>query len=315
MTARYDDRMGERGDLVDAISLQHLSRRFGSRMAVDDLTLQVHRGEVFGFLGPNGAGKTTTVRMMLGLLRPSGGTVATFGIPVTAGPRRVLPRVGAMIERPALYPYLSGRNNLAALADAIGGVPRTHLDDVIGLVGLGDRQHDRVSRYSLGMKQRLGIAMALLNEPGLLILDEPANGLDPAGVVEMRELLRQQAAKGVTVFITSHVLAEVERVCDRVAIIDRGRLLRVGAVSELTRAGDDFLVTVEQPEVVLALVRQQPWGREARIENGVLVVGSPDGQGSGLTRFLAGAGHPPESIERRQLQLEDVFFALTGSRR
>jgi ABC-2 type transport system ATP-binding protein len=192
---------------------------------------------VFGFVGPNGAGKTTTIRMLLGLVRPTSGRAEILGHDVSTSSARVLPRVGALIEAPALYPYLSGRDNLRCFGDAVGGVPGRHLDEVLELVGLRERQRDRVRSYSLGMRQRLAIAVALLHDPELLVLDEPANGLDPAGIVEIRRLLRRLAAAGRTVFVSSHVLAEVEESCDRIAIISRGRLVRVATVTELVGAG------------------------------------------------------------------------------
>ena len=186
-----------------------LTKSYGSRLAVDHLDLEVGRGEIFGFLGPNGAGKTTTIRMCLGLVRPSEGAVEILGQDLATHRREVLPRVGALIESPALYGYMSGRDNLLVFGDALGGVSAQRMDEVLELVGLSGRERDRVRSYSLGMKQRLGLAVAMLQEPELLVLDEPANGLDPAGVVEMRDLLRFLAGEGRSIFVSSHVLAEV----------------------------------------------------------------------------------------------------------
>src|ERR1700681_4937515 len=182
-----------------------LSKAYGARLAVDRLDLQVDRGELFGFLGPNGAGKTTTIRMALGLVAPTNGSVEILGFEVRHNRAKVLPRVGALVESPALYGYMSGRNNLRAIGDLLGGVGEERIDEVVEIVSLKGRDKDRVKTYSMGMKQRLGLAVALLNDPDLLILDEPANGLDPAGIVEMRDLLRGLAADGKTVFISSHV--------------------------------------------------------------------------------------------------------------
>ncbi|HXM57148.1 MAG TPA: ABC transporter ATP-binding protein, partial [Candidatus Dormibacteraeota bacterium] len=225
-----------------ALTTHRLSKTYGSRQAVCDLDLEVRHGEVFGFLGPNGAGKTTTIRMALGLIRPTAGSVELLGRDVRRHRAEVLPRVGALVETPALYGYLSGRDNLRAFAYMLGGVPGGRLDEVLDVVGLADRQRDRVRSYSLGMKQRLGVATALLNDPDLLILDEPANGLDPAGIVEMRDLLRRLAGEGKTVFISSHVLAEVQQICDRVAIVDRGRLVRLAPVAELVGGRGEFVL-------------------------------------------------------------------------
>jgi len=295
------------------LSTHRLSKSYGERPAVVDLDLEVHRGEVFGFLGPNGAGKTTTIRMALGLIRPTAGSVEILGHDVQTEGGRVLPRVGALVEAPALYLYLSGRDNLKVFAGVLGGVPGSRLDEVLELVGLAGRQRDRVRAYSLGMKQRLGVATALLNDPDLLVLDEPANGLDPAGIVEIRDLLRQLAAAGKTVFISSHVLAEAQLICDRVAIIDQGRLARVAPVAELVRGHGEFLVRLEDAEGALALVRTQPWGGVARLEDGVLVTPSPSGRGRELMQFLGAAGHWPDVVRERHQSLEEIFLSLTGS--
>jgi len=294
-----------------ALSTHALSKRFGSRPAVRDLDLEVRHGEVFGFLGPNGAGKTTTIRMALGLIRPTAGRVEVLGLDVREHRAEVLPRVGALVETPALYPYLSGRQNLRAFAYMLGGVPDARLDEVLELVGLVDRQHDRVRAYSMGMKQRLGVAIALLNDPELLILDEPANGLDPAGIVEMRDLLRQLASAGKAVFISSHVLAEVQQICDRVAIIDRGSLVREATVADLVASHGEFVLRLEDPAPALALLRTQPWGTAARLDDGALVAASPTGRGRDLVRFLARAGIWADAIEERQRNLEEVFLSLT----
>jgi ABC-2 type transport system ATP-binding protein len=295
-----------------ALTTHGLSKRYGSRPAVRDLDLEVRRGEVFGFLGPNGAGKTTTIRMALGLIRPTSGRVEVLGRDVQRHRAEVLPRVGALVETPALYPFLSGRDNLRAFAHLLGGVPAARLDEVLELVGLTGRQRDRVKTYSMGMRQRLGVAIALLNDPELLILDEPANGLDPAGIVEMRDLLRQLAAGGKTVFISSHVLAEVQQICDRVAIIDQGRLARVAPVAELVRGHGEFLVRLEDPAAALALVQAQPWGGSARLEEGALVTTAPNGRGRELMQFLAAGGHWPDVVRERQQNLEEIFLSLTG---
>jgi len=288
-----------------------LSKMYGSRQAVKDLNLEVRGGEVFGFLGPNGAGKTTTIRMALGLIRPTEGRVEILGSDVRTDGARVLPRVGAIVETPALYGYLSGRNNLKAFAHMLGGLPDSRLDEVLDLVGLAARQKDKVRSYSTGMKGRLALAVALLNDPELLILDEPANGLDPAGIVEMRDLLRGLAASGKTVFISSHVLAEVQQICDRVAIINLGELVRVAPVAELVAGEGEFVLTLDDPALALELVRRHAWGRSARIEDGALVARSPSGRGRDLVHFLAQAGVWADSVEGRQHSLEEIFLSLT----
>jgi len=207
-----------------------LTKRYGERAAVDDLALRVRRGEVYGFVGPNGAGKTTTLRMLLGLIRPTAGRIAVAGRP--PGDPAGIAKVGAMIETPAFYPFLSGRDNLEVMA-LHAGIPERRIGEVLAEVDLADRAGDRFSAYSLGMKQRLGVAAALLKDPELLILDEPTNGLDPAGMTEMRALIRGLGREDRTVILSSHLMAEVEQVCDRVGVIRRGRLITEGTVDTL----------------------------------------------------------------------------------
>ena len=288
-----------------------LSKRYGSRLAVDKLDLEVGRGELFGFLGPNGAGKTTTIRMALGLIAPTGGSAEVLGRDVRSHRAEVLPRVGALVESPALYGYMSGRDNLRAVGDVLGGVASRRVDEVLETVSLKGREHDKVKTYSMGMKQRLGLAIALLNDPDLLILDEPANGLDPAGIVEMRDLLRELASSGKTVFISSHVLSEVQQICTRVAIINHGRLIRVAPVAELLQAPGEFEVRVDAPAEVVAELRRQSWGTEARAEDGYVVTRAPGDRGRELIKFLVEAGHVPDAVSPRQRDLEDIFLSLT----
>ena len=294
------------------LELDGLSRAYGRRMVVDHVDLVLHRGEILGFLGPNGAGKTTTIRMALNLVRPSAGTVRVLGSDVWREPRRVLPRVGALVEAPALYPRLSGRDNVRAFAAAVGGARPAAIGELIELVGLGEREHDRVRTYSLGMKQRLGVAIALLNDPDLLVLDEPANGLDPLGIVEMRDLMSRLAAEGRAIFLCSHVLREVEAICTRVAIIDRGRIVHQGSVDDVLAGTGEFWLHVAEPGQVLALLQAQAWGRSARLWEGRLVTPSPTGRGRDLTAFLAAAGHPPDALDRFRHDLEDVFLRVTN---
>ncbi len=295
-----------------AIRAIALSKAYGKRLAVDHLDLQVDRGELFGFLGPNGAGKTTTIRMALGLIAPTNGSVEILGLEVRHNRSRVLPRVGALVESPALYGYLSGRNNLRAFGDLLGGVPKKRIDEVLDVVSLTGRDKDRVKTYSMGMKQRLGLAVALLNDPELLILDEPANGLDPAGIVEMRDLLRALAAEGKTVFISSHVLSEVQQICTRVAIINHGKLIRLAPVTELLDAPGEFEIKVDAPDALVVALRLQPWGQEARVEHGLVITRAPEGRGRELIAFLVQNGHQPDTVSERQRDLEDIFLSLTG---
>src|SRR5437870_10061771 len=276
MTAPGDAITNSRSSGEVVLRTRNLSKQYGKRLAVDNLNLEVHRGEIFGFLGPNGAGKTTTIRMALGLIAPTSGSVEILGKDVFAHRAQVLSRVGALVETPALYTYLSGRNNLRAVGSVLGGVPKARIDAVLDLIGLGIRQKDRVRTYSLGMKQRLGVAMALLQDPDMLILDEPANGLDPAGIVEMRDLMHRLAAEGKTVFISSHLLSEVQQICTRVAIINLGKLVTESTIEDLTKGHGEFAVTLEHAEMALALVQAQTWGASAHLDgNGALITPAP----------------------------------------
>src|SRR5207302_4004490 len=260
-----------------------------------------------------GAGKTTTIRMALGLIAPTNGSVEILGLDVRRHRSEVLPRVGALVESPALYGYLSGRDNLRVIGSQLGRVSEKRIDEVLEIVGLKGRDRDRVRTYSMGMKQRLGLGIALLNNPELLILDEPANGLDPAGVVEMRDLLRNLAGQGKTVFISSHVLSEVQQICGRVAIINLGELIKVATVEELITSHGEFTVVLDEANAALELIQRQDWGRTARLVEGAIVCASPTGKGRDLTRFLAAAGYWPDAIGERHQDLEDIFLSLTGA--
>jgi ABC-2 type transport system ATP-binding protein len=313
MTAPGDAATGSRSSGEVVLRTHNLSKQYGKRLAVDNLNLEVQRGEIFGFLGPNGAGKTTTIRMALGLIAPTSGSIEILGQDVFAQRAHVLPRIGSLVETPALYTYLSGRNNLRAVASVLGGVPKARLDAVLDLVGLGIRQNDRVRTYSLGMKQRLGVAIALLQDPDVLILDEPANGLDPAGIVEMRDLMHRLSAEGKTVFISSHLLTEVQQICTRVAIIHLGKLITESTVEELTKGHGEFAVTLEDAEEALALIQAQAWGKDARIDtNGALITSAPGGRGRELNLFLVNAGYAPDTIAQSTRDLEQVFLHLTN---
>jgi len=300
------------GDIV--LRTNNLTKQYGKRIAVKNLNLEVRRGEIMGFLGPNGAGKTTTIRMALGLIAPTTGSVEILGQEVATHGSRILPRVGALVETPALYLYMSGRNNLRAVASVLGGVPASRIDAVLDLVGLRARQKDRVRTYSLGMKQRLGVAIALLQDPDLLILDEPANGLDPAGIVEMRDLMHRLTAEDKTVFISSHLLTEVQQICTRVSIINLGELVKVSTIEDLISGHGEFVVTLERVQEALALVRAQRWGKDARLDAcGALVTTAPGNRGRDLNLFLVDAGFAPETIAQSTQDLEQVFLELTNS--
>lgn len=286
-----------------------LTKRFSAITAVDGLDLEVRAGEVHGFLGPNGAGKSTTVGMILGLIQPTAGRVELFGRERGAGDTRR--DVGAIIESPAFYPYLSGRDNLRALAMAAGGVPEQQLASLLERVGLRDRAGDKFKTYSLGMKQRLGIASTLLTDPALVILDEPANGLDPAGQREIRELIPHLAREGRAVLLASHLLAEVEQVCDRVTIIRRGRNVVTGTVQELLRRGSYLEVSVPDPNRAAGVIQTLPGIRGVRVAGDALHIDAGPEAGGPINRALAGAGLFASAIIPRVSTLEDVFLELT----
>src|SRR5437016_822135 len=251
--------------------------------------------------------------MALGLLAPANGSVEILGLDVRRHRSEVLPRVGAPVESPALYGYLSGRANLRVIGSQLGRVSEKRIDEVLDIVALKGRDRDRVRTYSMGMKQRLGLGIALLNDPELLILDEPANGLDPAGIVEMRDLLRGLAAAGKTVFISSHVLSEVQQICTRVAIINHGRIIRVAPVAALIEAHGQVELPVDSPSDLAAALRLQPWGAEARAEDGLVITSAPGGRGRELIRFLVQNGFEADAVSPRHKDLEDIFLSLTGT--
>jgi ABC-2 type transport system ATP-binding protein len=302
-----------------ALATQGLRKRYGSRIALDGLDLRVPTGVVYGFLGPNGAGKTTTMRILTGLIHPDEGSVELLGRPFGRGDRRRLFEVGALIESPAFYPFLSGRENLRALAATGAPTPATRIDELLTLVNLRDRAGDRVSGYSLGMKQRLGIAAALLSDPRLLLLDEPANGLDPAGIVGMRDTLRALAAAGKTVLVSSHILSEVQQLVDVVGIIARGQLVREGPIDTLLREEGAIRVRVGSAEVATAAPVLAAVAGDAAVtvesgpEGGWLSVRFDPGRAGELNRALAGAGIFASRLEAGTT-LEALFLELTGSR-
>jgi ABC-type multidrug transport system ATPase subunit len=299
--------MTEHTNLV--IEADDLGKRYGERIvAVDGLDLEVRRGEVYGFLGPNGAGKTTTLRMLLGLIRPTTGTALVLG--ATPGTPEGLGRLGALIETPTFYPYLSGRDNLRVLA-RYAGVPEKRIVTVLDEVDLAGRAGDRFRTYSLGMKQRLGIAAALLKDPELLILDEPTNGMDPAGMAEMRPFIRSLGQGDRTVLLSSHLMSEVEQVCDRVGVISRGRLVGEGTVDEL-RGRETLLLRAEpldEAERVLGSLRGID--QVARDDGGLRIAVEPAAAAT-INRALVEAGIAVSELRPERASLEKVFLELTN---
>jgi len=289
-----------------------LSRRFGSQLAVNQLDLTVPAGSVFAFLGPNGAGKTTTIRLLLGLLRPTAGEIELFGQSLADHRLTLLRRIGALVESPALYPHLTGEENLRH-ACLLKDVPRTDIWRVLGIVGLSDEGARLVKTYSLGMKQRLGLAQALLGRSELVILDEPTNGLDPAGIQEMRYLLRDMpAAHGVTVFLSSHMLSEVDQIASRVAIIARGQLQFQGTPDELRARRQSCLrIGLDRPAIAAQMLRQQGWNVGIE-EDGTLVLDDISlEKASAVNRLLVERGFAVHALQPRQPSLEDIFLEIT----
>ncbi|HVA88754.1 MAG TPA: ABC transporter ATP-binding protein, partial [Chloroflexota bacterium] len=272
-----------------AIETTELTKSYGKMIAVNHLNLLVERGEIFGFLGPNGAGKTTTMRMLLGLVRPSSGTARVLGMSIDSDLPAILTRTGALIENPTFYPYLSGRDNLRAFA-RLGGIGEASIPALLDLVDLTKAASRPFSTYSLGMKQRLAVGAALLHRPDLLILDEPANGLDPAGIVEMRDLMKRLKGEGHTVLISSHVLHEIEHICDRIAIMNRGKVVVQGRVSDLLGRGDALEVRVNSLDEAARVLGGAPWVREVTVQADRLVVSAPLASAADLTKLLAGNG-------------------------
>ncbi|MBP2110775.1 ABC transporter ATP-binding protein [Paenibacillus silagei] len=234
------------GDEV-VLSARGVRKKIGRKWIIDDVTFDVKKGEIFGFLGPNGAGKTTTIRMLVDLIRPSEGTITVCGYNVNRNPEKALQYVGSIVENPEVYTYLTGWENLQHFARMQPGVDEQRIAEVVEIVRLDQRIQDKVSTYSLGMRQRLGIAQALLGRPRLLILDEPTNGLDPKGIKELREFIRKLADEGLAVFVSSHLLSEIQLLCDRVAIISKGRVLAVGAVDELVARNSPYVLWELEP--------------------------------------------------------------------
>jgi len=301
-----------------AVETHGLRKRFGPTVAVDDVELLVPRGSAFGYLGPNGAGKTTLIRTLLGLTRANAGTMSLLGTPVPAERRRALARVGAIVDEPRFHPHLTGRDNLRLLAAARGGAAAERIAPSLARVGLAERAGDKVATYSMGMRQRLGVAACLLADPELLILDEPMNGLDPAGMHEMRAMIASLADEGRTVVLSSHLLDEVQRTCDAVAIVDRGQVIRQGSIDELVRGAGAAVVQVDcaEPTRAKELIDQAGIAAGTALTGAGLTVTLPAGASRELVadvnRRLVGAGIPVYGLQEIQASLEDWFLSVTS---
>jgi ABC-2 type transport system ATP-binding protein len=299
-----------------AVETVGLTKRFGERAAIDAIDLRVPRGCAFGFLGPNGAGKTTMIRALLGLIRPTAGSMALLGHPCPAEHAQALRRVGAIVEEPRFHPQLSGRENLRIIAAARGPDADARIAPALARVGLAERADERVKRYSLGMRQRLGVARCLLADPWLLILDEPTNGLDPAGIHEFRLMIRAMVEQeGRTVFLSSHLLSEVERICDHAAIVDLGHVIAQGPIAELARGADrhELIVEVDDEQRALALLRAHERVREAHpSEDGLRVTLTGAGDAAAVNAVLVTAGIAVSRLDPVRQTLEQRFLEVTS---
>jgi ABC-2 type transport system ATP-binding protein len=294
---------------VDAVDV---TKRYGELTAVDAITLQVAQGEVYGVLGPNGAGKTTFLRMLFGLIRPDGGTIKLFGRTWEQAGTRTLDGVSGFIESPKFYPYLSGRRNLAGLARLDGGATAGRMDEALEIVELADRADDKVGGYSFGMRQRLGVAASLLRDPQLLILDEPANGLDPAGMRDMRALIKRLAAGGLTVLLSSHDMSEVEEICDNVTIMRAGSVVYHGEISELRERAPEQghrLSTDDDPRALSVAARHADL--DVRAGDSGLIVKGPQAAVDAYVRTLVASGLALRGLAQTETPLETLFFMLT----
>ncbi len=293
------------------VETHSLTKRYGSGvLAVDSVDMSVQRGEVYGFLGPNGAGKTTTLRMLVGLIRPTSGTATVAG--QAPGHPNGLKRIGSLIESPGFYPYLSGRENLRVVAD-LAGVNQRRVDEVLDVVELGTRAHRKFGTYSTGMKQRLGVAAALLKDPDLLILDEPTNGLDPQGMAEMRKLIKDIGQGDRTVLLSSHLLGEVEQICDRVGVISNGKLVKQSTVQELL--GEEGVLVRAQPIDQANEILSRMFGADAITrQDGALHLKTRPAQSMEINRQLVAAGIGVSELRPFERSLEEVFFQLTGEK-
>jgi ABC-2 type transport system ATP-binding protein len=295
---------------MEALAAKHLTKVIGDRTIVDDVSFDLRPGEVFGFLGPNGAGKTTTIRMLVGLIKPTKGTVTVCGYDLRRNFERALRCIGCIVENPDLYRFMSGRENLEHFARMLS-VPRSEIERVAKLVNLDHRLDQRVGTYSLGMRQRLGIAQAMLGQPRVLILDEPANGLDPAGIREIRELLRGLAAeRGMAVFVSSHLLAEIELTADRVAIIHKGRILRSGTVRELISSNRVMEFRVGDVERASSILREKEVAFTT--QDDLLLTAIDEADAPPLIAALAGSGVGVFHARPRVQSLEEMFLEATG---
>ncbi len=301
----------ENDSRTSLVSVRHLNFSYGARPILKDIDFDLYPGEIFGFLGPNGSGKTTTIKLMLGLLPISSGRITICGKDVSSEFEEALANVGGIVENPEMYSYLTGRQNLEIFRRMFDSVDKSRIDEVAETVGLAERLGDKVSKYSLGMRQRLGIAQALLADPKVLVLDEPTNGLDPMGIKDLRDLLKHLAAeRGVAVFVSSHQLAELDLMCDRVAVLSSGKILRTLTIDEIRNPAEDGRV-----EVIVDITPESapliPADCPLRLSDGKLVGSVMQDEIPAIISSLAIAGVSITGVNQKKRSLEDVFLELT----
>ena len=301
--------MSSQSDLV--LHTEHLTKYFGKLLAIEDLNLDVYRGEVFGFLGPNGAGKSTTMGMMLGLVTPTAGTIEIFGLNSRSELPNILRRIGSVTESTGFYPYLSGKENLYYIARICGGISNNRIEEVLELVELAGRENDKFNNYSLGMKQRLALACALLNDPEFIVLDEPTNGLDPAGMKEIRELIIRLGQEGKTIFLNSHLLHEVEQVCKRVAIIKKGKVITQGLVKELMNKEIPLQIRVTEPEKAMIVLNKIDWINSVTREDEIIYIDVRPERYAEISAALASENIYLMEMRTKVDTLEDFFLEMT----
>ena len=296
------------------LKVDHLTKVIKGNHLVEDVSFEVRPGEVFGFLGPNGAGKTTTIRMLVGLIKPTRGTIMIGGYNIRTSFKKAMRQVGSIVENPELYSYLTGWENLKQFARMLGDVSDHRIEEIVRQVNLENRIHEKVKTYSLGMKQRLGIAQALLGKPRLLILDEPTNGLDPSGIRELREFVRNLVkTEEISVFISSHLLSEIQLMCDRVAIINKGKMITVSTVQDLLDHSRDKVEWKVTPlKEAFNLLKTKEHVHDLIIKDNLLVCGLQSDLISTYNRFLIENGIDVHSVYEKTLTLEDLFMELTG---
>jgi ABC-2 type transport system ATP-binding protein len=300
--------------ITPIVKIDHITKRIGSKTIIDKLSFEVPRGEVFGFLGPNGAGKTTTIRMMVGLMSITEGDIRIGGYSIRTHFEQAIRHVGAIVENPEMYKFLSGYHNLVHYARMFPGIEEDRIQEVIDLVGMENRIHDKVKTYSLGMRQRLGIAQALLHKPSVLILDEPTNGLDPAGIRELRDHLRKLTREdGISVIVSSHLLAEMELMCDRVAIIQNGKLVDVRLIKEFGQADGKQQVAFEVTSMDRVLTLAAEHGAQVEVAGDEIIMNLDKQEIAAWNKRFVEAGIAVYGIRAATKSLEDQFLEMTGS--